>query len=310
MKYRIPIGLLAFSLLAVCGAQAATTHPTATVATAPAVTAAQTAEQHFIWRASKGNAHIYLVGSIHTLNPNDYPLPDVMENDFADSYALVEEVNLTMVDTDTLQQEALRLGRYPADESLQKALPAETYRQLTAVAQNLGLDMDKLDRLRPWLVALTITSAEFRQAAFKPSDGVDNHFADEAQMMDKPVIGLESSRYQLDLLAQLPEKTQIAMLENSLRETVHFDSEVHTLIGTWQKGEAAGLNKIMQRDFADAPDAYQELIVNRNRAWFPGLEKMANSGHQYFVVIGAAHLVGPDGLLKRFEKAGYKIEQL
>lgn len=319
MKHRILTGLLAISLLAVCSAQAATTHPAtastkatnaASATTAPAASTAPAPAKHFIWRASKGHDHIYLVGSIHTLNPNDYPLPDVMENNFVDSYALVEETDLTILDPDTVQQEAQRIGTYPDGESLQKNLPPGLYQEVSGAALTLGLDMQQLDRLHPWFASVVILNAQLRRADFKASDGVDHHFADEAQIMEKPVIGLETPRFQLELMAGLPKEAQMALLQNAVTETANFESNVHALITAWRNGDAAGLNAIMQQDFAHSPIAYRRLIVERNNTWFPRLERLAQDGHSYFVVIGAAHLVGPDGLLARFRKAGYEVEQL
>lgn len=266
--------------------------------------------RNFIWRVSRGRTSMYLAGSIHTLNPDNYPLPEVMESAFRNSYALVEEINLTVEDPVNVREQALRLGAYPPGESLRTELPPATYQQVATLAQNLGLDMQQLDRLRPWLASITVLEMQLQQAAFNPSYGLDHHFANEVQMSGKPVIGLETVHQQLDTLARLPARVQQAMLLQSLQQAQHFQLEVHALIGAWQNGDAAGMQRIMQHDFANYPLAYRRLIVDRNRAWFPRLERLARSGRVYFAVVGAMHLIGPDGLLARFKKAGYKVEQL
>ena len=266
--------------------------------------------RNFIWRVSRGRTSMYLAGSIHTLNPDNYPLPEVMESAFRNSYALVEEINLTVEDPVNVREQALRLGAYPPGESLRTELPPATYQQVATLAQNLGLDMQQLDRLRPWLASITVLEMQLQQAAFNPSYGLDHHFANEAQMSGKPVIGLETVHQQLDMLARLPARVQQAMLLQSLQQAQHFQLEVHALIGAWQNGDAAGMQRIMQHDFANYPLAYRRLIVDRNRAWFSRLERLARSGRVYFAVVGAMHLIGPDGLLARFKKAGYKVEQL
>ena len=293
-----------------CAALLAPAAVAAPPASSVAAAASAAPAHHFIWRVSKRHALLYLVGSIHTLNPDDYPLPKVMESAFRKSHALVEEINLTVVDPTLVDREALKLGAYPRGKSLQTELPPKMYQQVAASAHKLGIDMQRLDRLRPWLGSIAVLDMQLKQANFNAGDGVDHHFADEAQITGKPVIGLETARYQLDLLARLPAKVQQTMLLDSLEQATKFDAEVYALISAWQKGDAAGLNKIMLQDFADNPLAYQRLIVDRNRTWFPRLEQLARSGRVYFVVVGAAHLVGPDGLLARFEKAGYKLKQL
>jgi uncharacterized protein YbaP (TraB family) len=55
---------------------------------------------------------------------------------------------------------------------------------------------------------------------------------------------------------------------------------------------------------------YKSMIVDRNNAWMPQIEECINSGSVFFVVVGLAHLHGPDGLLKLLEDAGCTIEQL
>lgn len=288
------------------GAAAPANTAAAAVNTVPSAAPAR----HFIWYISKGRAGMYLVGSIHTLNPDDYPLPEVMESAFQHSRALVEEINLTLTDPASVQRQALRLGAYPPGKSLRTELPAKMYQQVAAGAQALGIDMQRLDRLQPWLGSIAILDMQLKQADFDPGLGVDHHFANEAQMSGKRVIGLETTRYQLGLLARLPVKAQQGMLLQSLEQAENFQIEVHTLITAWENGDTAGLEKIVQKDFNHAPLAYRRLITDRNRAWFPRLRRLVQRGRPYFVVVGAAHLVGPEGLLARFKAAGYKIQQL
>ena len=44
--------------------------------------------------------------------------------------------------------------------------------------------------------------------------------------------------------------------------------------------------------------------------WMPKLEALFTRSGRAFVVVGAAHLVGPDGLLTMLKSKGYTIEQL
>jgi uncharacterized protein YbaP (TraB family) len=55
---------------------------------------------------------------------------------------------------------------------------------------------------------------------------------------------------------------------------------------------------------------YQRLLVDRNRAWLPKLDALFTRSGRAFVVVGAAHLVGPDGLLAMFRARGYQVAQL
>ncbi len=312
----IRILLVPVCILAVSVACQATKDRTAPPANSAPAAAAQTTAlpavpvHHFLWRISRGHQSLYLVGSIHALNPDDYPLPAVMENAFRHSAALVEEINLTTVDTASMQREALRMGGYPRGKSLRTELPPGVYQKVAAGAQKLGIAMQRLDRLRPWLGSIAILDMQLTRAGYTASAGVDHHFADEAQMADKRIIGLETPAFQLRLLADLPAKVQQDMLLESLDQAVNFNREMQDLINAWEKGDSAALEKILKQDFGSYPLAYKLLIADRNRAWMPRLLRLLGTGHQYFVVVGALHMVGPDGLLAQFEKAGYRVEQL
>ena len=61
--------------------------------------------------------------------------------------------------------------------------------------------------------------------------------------------------------------------------------------------------------FKKYPAAYQSLIVERNNNWMPQLEKCLARTTPCMVVVGAAHLVGPDGLLTLLQRKGYRVEQ-
>jgi uncharacterized protein YbaP (TraB family) len=55
---------------------------------------------------------------------------------------------------------------------------------------------------------------------------------------------------------------------------------------------------------------YQRLLVNRNRRWLPIVDGFLDRRGHTFVVVGAAHLVGPDGLISMLKAKGYTVAQL
>jgi len=55
---------------------------------------------------------------------------------------------------------------------------------------------------------------------------------------------------------------------------------------------------------------YQRLLVDRNRNWMPKIEALFARPGRAFVVVGAAHLVGADGLISMLRARGYTVEQM
>jgi len=82
------------------------------------------------------------------------------------------------------------------------------------------------------------------------------------------------------------------------------------LINAWRRGDAEALTRMLQESFREVPALGQRLIDIRNRNWLPKIEGYLRSGKTYFVVVGAGHMGGPNGLLALLKARGYKIEQL
>src|SRR5688572_31823149 len=52
-------------------------------------------QKHFLWKVEDGKgASAYLLGSLHVLTADAYPLPAAIDKAFAESKTLVEEVDL------------------------------------------------------------------------------------------------------------------------------------------------------------------------------------------------------------------------
>jgi uncharacterized protein YbaP (TraB family) len=57
------------------------------------------------------------------------------------------------------------------------------------------------------------------------------------------------------------------------------------------------------------PEMYKSMVFDRNAAWMPQIEEYLSTGAVPFIVVGAAHLHGPDGLLIQLKNLGYTVEQ-
>ncbi|HLW74665.1 MAG TPA: TraB/GumN family protein [Gammaproteobacteria bacterium] len=272
--------------------------------------AAQAEPKHFLWRVSKGGQTLYLTGSVHVLRPADYPLPAVLEDAFKSSAGLVEEIDLAHFDAESAQLQMIKQGSYPPGQSLKTDLPPAVYAQVVELTKRQKVDLAMIEPMRPWLASIVLLDNQLEQEGFDPESGVDIHFADEAEAAMKPVIGLEEPQFQLGLLAELPDKDQQDLLVQSLDESKTLKAEMDGLIRAWHDGDTGTLEKELKEEFGGYPEVYRAVLVQRNEAWMPRLEELLASGKQYFVVVGALHLVGPDGLLAHFRKDGYQVEQL
>ena len=123
------------------------------------------------------------------------------------------------------------------------------------------------------------------------------------------MLALETAESQIDRFDKMPETLQEQMLRSTLTELDSQQNSVAAMINAWKTGDAAALEKMSLSSFDGYRGAYSSLIVERNNNWVPQIEACMAKPQPCFVVVGAAHLIGPDGLLALLKKKGYKIEQ-
>jgi uncharacterized protein YbaP (TraB family) len=267
--------------------------------------------RNLIWKATGGGpAVVYFVGSVHVLTKDYYPLNPALEDAFRDASLLVEEADFRDLLSPDSQLTLLTRGMLPQGQSLQKVLSPGTYAAVSKRLANLGMPIGPLQRFKPWLLALTLMSTEWRSAGFDPALGLDKHFYDRATADGKEIRALETVDYQISRFDQLTMDEQDHLLMESLNELDTEQGNITTLADAWRAGDAPAVERVVLKAVKDDPQMYQRLLVERNRNWLPVLESFFDRRGTTFVVVGAAHLVGPDGLLALLKAKGYRLEQL
>jgi uncharacterized protein YbaP (TraB family) len=160
------------------------------------------------------------------------------------------------------------------------------------------------------MLALMIETFEWQKAGFDPSLGLDKHFYDRAQADGKTIQGLETADYQISLFDSMTAQQQDRLLSDTLKSIDTEMSSISRLTDAWKTGDAGTIERIVLADLKQDAVMYQRLLVGRNQNWMPKLEALFSRAGRTFVVVGAAHLVGPDGLLAMLKSKGYTVEQL
>lgn len=260
------------------------------------------------YRVSKGNQQHWLLGSIHAGKPALYPLPEPVERAWLQSRALVMEVDMHRI-TPQQWQGMGALTRLADGQSLKQYLPAELYQRTLMAGARYGLDEATLTPLRPWFAAITLTQAAMARANFNSEFGIDQHFATRAAKEGKPVMGLETLLEQLGYLASVGEH-QSLMLASTLDELPMIETAFAAAMAAWQQGDEATLINLLKEEMA--PPALQRwleqtLLAERNHNW---LQKWPTLTNESFIVVGALHLYGEQGLLALLEQQGWHISLL
>lgn len=271
---------------------------------------AQSPKKHFLWSVtdSKG-AVVYLLGSIHVLTPDFYPLSPELEKTFDGAKVLVEEVDLDEVNNPAVLLPVLAKAMYTDGATLEQAVSAGTFAEVKRRAEKAGLPMMALQRMKPWMVAVALTGPALKASGFDTDLGIDQHFFDKAKQSGKERRALETVAYQLGRFDQLSPAMQEAMLKETMADLDTQVSSVKEVATAWANGNTSTIERIMLTDMLTSPELYQSLLVERNQNWIVPIETCLSQNAGCIVVVGAAHLIGPHGVPTLLQKKGYKVEQ-
>src|SRR5580765_5589636 len=270
------------------------------------------AASSFLWKVTKGQGVVYLVGSVHMLTADFYPLAPALDTAFKSSDLLVEEADLAEMLAPTAQFSLLSRGMLPAGQTLDKVVSPATLALVKSHSNVLGPlgTLDAVKQFKPWFLAMTLEALEWQKAGFDPGLGLDKHFYDRAQVDGKTVQGLETTAFQISLSDTMTAEQQDRFLAETLKDLDKETASVGKLASAWKAGDVAGVERVVLKDLQSDPQVYQRLLVGRNRAWLPKIEALFSRPGHAFVVVGAAHLVGPDGLVAMLKAKGYQLVQL
>ena len=271
----------------------------------------EAAASSFVWKAtSPSGKTIYLAGSVHLLSANYYPLAPAFDQAFDASELLVEELDMAEMLAPSSQLKMLQRGMLPAGQSLDRVLSAETLKLVGDTLASLGMPFEPLKQFKPWMLAVTMQSLAWQKAGFDANLGLDKHFYDRAKQAGRPVQGLETMDFQLSQFDGLAPAVQERMLADTAKEIGSTQETFTRMTEAWKSGDPAAVEQQISDDLKREPEMYARLLVDRNRNWLPKIEALFDRPRPAFVVVGAAHLVGPDGLIAMLKAKGYTLTQM
>jgi uncharacterized protein YbaP (TraB family) len=260
-----------------------------------------------VWKVTgPTGATLYLGGSIHALRSDDYPLPPAYNRAFDASSRLAFEVNRKALMESS--KGLSKAGEYPRRDSLKNHVDPRTYAYLRRLFGLLKIPEEKIARFRPWYLALVLQAPNLR--GLSEELGVEEFLTKRARAKAKPITGLETAREHMEIFSGLSDRQSEAMLLLMFLPAEKGSSEGARLTNAWRRGDAETETRIFLDGFRDFPSLGERLLAGRNRKWIPKIESYLGSGQTYFVVVGAAHMGGADGVLALLRARGYKVEQL
>lgn len=264
-----------------------------------------------IWHVEKNGQHSYYLGSVHFANRSFYPLAPAVLDAYNESKVLVVEVDDQLVSPEEQQRLMLQHGLYPNGETLHDHLSPETIQQIRRLLNEFQVPLHQVDSYRPGMLTMTLTMLQASKLGFNAEQGIDRYFLQKARHK-KTIRQIEDFAFQMSLLGKLPEDEK--SLQSSFENMSDYKDHWYGTMRAWKAGDAEALYELaIGKPLAEYPELYSFFDV----LFFSRHEKMASVANDCaqnkevcFIVIGAGHLLGDQGVLAELRKQGYAVTQL
>ncbi len=275
-------------------------------------------DKTFMWEVTGKNNSLYILGSIHLMPEEVYPLKEVITNAFSQSDILVVEADPRNVNQDDVQKIIIESSMYTDGKTLKSEISDELYTYISGEFKKVGLSIEQFNMYKPWYITLTLSVLEIQKAGMSPELGIDMYFLNLAKEKDIKIEELESAYGQIELLSTIPEEVQKEYLEYSVENYENTEDILRIMVDSWKTGDVEAMydaTKGKLREQAERSENvktfYNLLFANRDKEMVEKLENMlkSNDGKKRFVVVGAGHLIGEDGIINRLRTRGYKVTQ-
>ena len=268
-------------------------------------------KKSFLWKVQSKTNSVYVLGSIHYLKKEMYPLDEKIEKAFEQSEILVVEADVANIKKEDIQK-LMGNAFYTENDTLQKNVSAETYGLVKKKLEELGASLEVANKYKPWFLALNLVSLEALKLGFDPNYGIDRYFLEKAAERKK-ILELESLEYQFKLFSALSKKDQESFLSYILKDIKVLEKELDKLVEAWTAGDEKGIELIMTKSTKQDKrliPIYEKLVLERNKKMVSKIEEYLKEKETFFVIVGAGHLVGNQGIIELLKRKGFSLEQL
>jgi uncharacterized protein YbaP (TraB family) len=267
-------------------------------------------DKNCLWVVTSTGTRHYLAGSVHVLKEEDYPLNQPILNAFKSSEAIVVESDPYNAHPEELERLVQMYHRYSDGGSLQTTVSNKTFELVRSKAGEFGLDLARLNQLKPWVAEAIFTSLAFPLIGLDHEHGLDKYFVDQANEVGKQVHTLEALEDQYRFCDSIPLKAQERDLINTLSSFEKVKANLEEIRRSWLFGDVEGMEALLLEYIRMFPEAHEILITKRNQNWLPHIKSHLQDQRSVLIAVGVTHLVGENGIIRALQKEGYSIEQL
>jgi uncharacterized protein YbaP (TraB family) len=254
-----------------------------------------------------GGGRLFILSSVHAL-----PDGDTWSNGAIDAAAARADTYVfeTATDDSSIADTSRYIvdhGFLPEGQSLTERLSASARKDYLAACATAGMQPKVLDNKRLWLAAVLLTTGYMDRRGVTAANTPEDYYNASGPLTGKSVRYLDSNDTQLEFLSRLDDTMGFSGFSAMLGDFAGQPAREDALIAAWSAGDTTRLTTMIDEAFRPDP-AGALIFAQHNREWTRSLEDLVKSGHDAFVVVGVAHLVGANGVPNLLRADGYRVE--
>lgn len=269
-----------------------------------------------LWRISGNGLEqpSYLFGTHHLVPVSFLDSVSGVKDAFENTAQTVGE--LDMSDMAQMQMQIMGESTMPAGVAYDSLLSPEEVALLdSTLARLMGVGLGQLGTLKPALLSnlISVTLYQKYYPSLSSGTSLDQYFQEEALKRARPVIGLETTEDQIEVLlnSQTLER-QAELLICMVKHPELLKEQMDELQAAYHAQDIQALLELYEKEMPDDPcpgteEEKNRLNKGRNEKWLKKLPQIM-AEKPSFIAVGCLHLPGEEGLIKGLREMGYTVE--
>ncbi|WP_130617237.1 TraB/GumN family protein [Dyella amyloliquefaciens] len=284
-----------------------------------------------LWRVSKGDHVMWILGTLSPLPDRMQWKTDDVEQTIASSQEVLGPPSIALKPKTNffgklfLLPSLIGARKNPDGQKLQQVVPAPDYaRWLTLKQQYLGNDRS-IEDWRPIFAAVELYDKAIKRHGMTPSGGVKDAVRDLAK---KHNVKFVTARY--TMLVEQPRDAVKTFKSSPMDDRECFGRTLDTVerdlgriterANAWATGDIDLLRSLPMNDQREACIAavteagfakqlgFSDVKQKADGIWMEAAEQALNSNAQTFAMLPMEELLSPRGLIARLKAKGYQVE--
>jgi len=267
----------------------------------------------FLWEIQTPSGYTsFILGSIHFLKSDFYPLKPAIERAYDQTEALVVEADMS---EEKIMEKSLLIfkrGTYEGNTTLKDVISPKTFELAKKYLSELNMEIEGLKKFKPWVIALIIESAQAMKMGYDPNHGIDKYFMDRAAN-NREIIELEGVEFQVNMLDSFTKEENENFLLSALEKNTTIEKNLNQLVDAWVNGDTKSLEDQLYQpseQFSKMKSVYKKIIDDRNVSMTKKIIELLGQKKTFMIIVGAGHLVGKTGIIKALQDKGFRLKQL